>query len=373
MKLGIAGFGKMGQDIFNLLFDKLREDEFVVLEPINTEKHAAAVQKQLDRKHRRGLLTEQQLADRKQAVRFTADPEDLAGCSLVLEAITEDLAAKQALFAKLEQIVPADCLLLTNTSSLPVAEVFAPVQHTGRCTGLHFFYPVRQTGFVEVNLLPETSAQTADAAFRLVQRIGKEPLPLEGAYHMYLNQILSCAVAHGFVLLRQYGVSPAQLNKALSGLMPTAPVFEILDSVGLGLMGADPDRFRIPRNRELLIYGHSAMQELIAGGCPETPLAFLDYAAEHMPDTEADASGAAADMTALLLNEISRALADYQGDRTLFCRAIQETLGLAETPAALYAAYGPVQLSAVLQHFYEATGFASYQPAGQPAWEQTLR
>ena len=99
MKLGIAGFGKMGQDIFNLLFDKLREDRFVILEPYNTEKHAANLQKQLDRKHRRGLLTDQQLADRKQAVTFTADPGEFAGCDLVLEAIPESLAAKQALFA----------------------------------------------------------------------------------------------------------------------------------------------------------------------------------------------------------------------------------------------------------------------------------
>ncbi len=67
MKLGIAGFGKMGQDIFNLLFDKLREDRFVILEPYNTEKHAANLQKQLDRKHRRGQMTEQQLANRNQA------------------------------------------------------------------------------------------------------------------------------------------------------------------------------------------------------------------------------------------------------------------------------------------------------------------
>ena len=112
MKLGIAGFGKMGQDIFNLLFDKLRKDQFVILEPYNTEKHAANLQKQLDRKHRRGLLTEQQLADRKQAVTFTADPGEFSGCDLVLEAIPESLAAKQALFARLTQIVPADCLLL---------------------------------------------------------------------------------------------------------------------------------------------------------------------------------------------------------------------------------------------------------------------
>lgn len=369
MKLGIAGFGKMGQDIFNLLFDKFREDRFVILEPYNTEKHAANLQKQLDRKHRRGLLTEQQLADRKQAVTFTADPGEFAGCDLVLEAIPEALAAKQALFARLTQIVPADCLLLTNTSSLPVADIFAPVQDLSRCSGMHFFYPVRLTGFVELNLLPETSAKTAEAVAALVQRIGKEPLPLEGAYHMYLNQILSCAVAHGFVLLEQYGVSPAQLDKALSGLMPTAPVFEILDSVGVGLMGADPGRFRIPRNAGLLAYGHTAMKQLLDAGCSPAPLSFLDYAAAHMPDTSGDASRATADMTALLLNEMARALGEYNGDRALFARALQETLGLAQTPKELYQAYGAETLSAVLDRFYQTTGFASYQPAGAQVWD----
>ena len=250
-----------------------------------------------------------------------------------------------------------------------MADIFAPVQDLSRCTGMHFFYPVRLTGFVELNLLPETSAKTAEAVAALVQRIGKEPLPLEGAYHMYLNQILSCAAAHGFVLLEQYGVSPAQLDKALSGLMPTAPVFEILDSVGLGLMGADPGRFRIPRNAGLLAYGHTAMKQLLDAGCSPAPLSFLDYAAAHMPDTSGDASRATADMTALLLNEMAHALGAYNGDRALFARAMQETLGLAQTPKELYQAYGAETLSAVLDRFYQTTGFASYQPAGVQVWD----
>ena len=88
-----------------------------------------------------------------------------------------------------------------------------------------------------------------------------------------------------------------------------------------------------------------------------------------MPDTSGDASRATADMTALLLNEMARALGEYNGDRALFARAMQETLGLAQTPKELYQAYGAETLSAVLDRFYQTTGFASYQPAGAQVWD----
>lgn len=78
MKLGIAGFGKMGQDIFNLLFGKLREDRFVILEPYNTEKHAANLQKQLDRKHRRGLLRSSSLQTGNRLSPLRRIPETLS-------------------------------------------------------------------------------------------------------------------------------------------------------------------------------------------------------------------------------------------------------------------------------------------------------
>ena len=57
------------------------------------------------------------------------------------------------------------------------------------------------------------------------------------------------------------------------------------------------------------------------------------------------------------------------GDRALFARAMQETLGLAQTPKELYQAYGAETLSAVLDRFYQTTGFASYQPAGAQVWD----
>ncbi len=74
----------------------------------------------------------------------------LSGCQLVIEAIVEDLAAKKSLFAQLEQIVPADTILATNTSSLSVTAIAAGMQQPHRLAGFHFFNPVPLMKIVEV-------------------------------------------------------------------------------------------------------------------------------------------------------------------------------------------------------------------------------
>ena len=370
MKIGIVGYGKMGKDIFSLFFDKLPDAQFVVIDLFGAEENKEALLKTLGKSLKRKKLTEEQYEFKKESFLFTDDTSALSGCDVVIEAVFENMAAKKELFAKAAQAVSEDCLLLTNTSSLDIASVFSDIPHKERCFGLHFFYPVKLTGFVELNVLPDTAQSNMDKAAQLVKATGKKPIVFRGEYHIYLNQILACMVAHAIYLRESFGASAAETGKAVEELLSVAGPFDVLDSVGLGLMAGSPDNFRIERNRGLLGYGCEKMNGWLAEGCPKETLSFLDFMAEHESDTGADCSKAALYMAALILNETANAAIEYSGDRSVLLEAVQDTLGLAEPLSACIEKYGTDNIFAVLDELHSKTGFGSYAHTDKSLWDR---
>ena len=361
MKIGILGYGKMGKDIFTLLNDKLADAEFTVVDTVNAEAGQQAFQKTLSKSLRRGKITEQQFAQKQNATVFSSDIAVLHDCNLIIEAVFENLELKQQIFRNLDRLVSENCLLLTNTSSLDIAKIFETVSHPERCSGMHFFYPVKLSGFVELNVLPETSAETMQKIREVILSAGKKPVIFRGEYHIYLNQILACMISHGIYLCEYFDVSIPELENALSELFPVAGVFEILDSIGLGLMASSPEHFRIARNRQLLDYGCQKMNQWIAEGCPKETRTFLDFIGKHSAPTGNSCADAPLYMSALLLNEISASLAEYDDDKTVLLEAVQDTLGLEKEPSAYYEQYGREKLCSALNDLYTKKEFLSYQ------------
>ena len=373
MKIGIVGYGKMGRDIFALFFDKIKDAQFVVLDTFGIEENTAALIKTLDKQLKRKKLTEEQYEAKKASFLFTDKTEDMAGCDVVIEAVFENLGVKKELFARLAETVGKDCLLLTNTSSLGIADVFADIPGKERCFGMHFFYPVKLTGFVELNVLPENSQENIEKARALVTQSGKKAIVFSGKYHIYRNQILSCMVAHAIYLRESAGVSVNQIRRKLNGLYSVADAFEVLDSVGLGLMAGKPDSFRIERNKGLLEYSCGQMNKWLEEGCPKEPLSFLDFIEGRENDSEKELGDISLSMVSLILNELVNALADNEGcDAALFTEAVQDTLGLAETPSHYYKEYGADAIFAELERLSAVTGFGSYEHADKSVWERYL-
>ena len=371
MNIGLIGYGKMGRDIFALLFDKLADADITVLEIYGAEENTAAVIKTLDKGLRRKKLTQEQYDRKLGAFRFTDKAEDLKDCDLVIEAIFEDIGVKRSAFSRVADVVSDKCLLLTNTSSLSIPEIFENIPHKERCFGLHFFYPVKLSGFTELNILPENTAENIETARRLVSDCGKKPIVFTGKYHIYLNQILSCMVAHAIYLLDTLDVSVSELQAQFSELYPVADAFEVLDSIGLGLMSGDPDNFRISRNEGLLRYSCDKMNKWIAEGCPKEPGSFLGFIGERISDTGNNCDNAALSMTALILNETVNALEEStENSPELLCEAVQDTLGIAESPAHYYNKYGAEALFAELDRLSAVSGFGSYQHKEKAVWDK---
>jgi 3-hydroxybutyryl-CoA dehydrogenase len=102
------------------------------------------------------------------AIRPCATLQDLASCDVVIEAIVEEIAAKQSLFTALEGIVSERAILASNTSSLVVAEIAAKCEHPGRVAGLHFFNPVPLMKVVEIIAAVRTTPVTVEALRTIV-------------------------------------------------------------------------------------------------------------------------------------------------------------------------------------------------------------
>ncbi len=98
----------------------------------------------------RGKMTEAQAAAVTANIVATQDYAQLADCDWVIEAATENLALKRRIFAQVEGVVSAQCLITSNTSSLPAARIFAELQHPQRATVTHFFAPAWRNPVVEV-------------------------------------------------------------------------------------------------------------------------------------------------------------------------------------------------------------------------------
>ncbi|HUO78789.1 MAG TPA: 3-hydroxyacyl-CoA dehydrogenase NAD-binding domain-containing protein [Steroidobacteraceae bacterium] len=168
------------------------------------------------------------------AARLAADVEGrgATGADVVIEAIYENAAAKQALYGTLEPRLKAGALLATNTSSLMLETLAATLANPARLVGLHFFNPVAKMPLVEVIHAERTDPAAIKAALAFARRIDKLPLPCRSAPGFVVNRILFPYLTEA-MLAAQDGIALPVLDEAALGFgMPQGPI-ELADTVGL--------------------------------------------------------------------------------------------------------------------------------------------
>lgn len=168
------------------------------------------------------------------SARLVADVEGagVAKADLVIEAIFENADAKRALYAKLEETMKPDALLVTNTSSIPLTELRANLRKQSNFAGLHYFNPVALMPLVEIVkhdfMAPEMERRLA--AF--CRTIDKLPVPVAGTPGFLVNRILAPYMQEA-ILCYSEGIPGAVIDKAaLKFGMPMGPI-ELVDTVGL--------------------------------------------------------------------------------------------------------------------------------------------
>ena len=149
-QVAIIGAGAMGRGIAQIAAQAGSRVWLYDTQPEAVQKARDAVFEQWDKMQEKGRLTAEAVTSHKSRLLAASSLQDLAACNLVIEAIVERLDIKQKLFAELEGVVQADCVLVTNTSSLSVTAIAAALKRPAQFAGYHFFNPVPLMKVVEV-------------------------------------------------------------------------------------------------------------------------------------------------------------------------------------------------------------------------------
>ena len=168
------------------------------------------------------------------AARLRADVagSSVAEADVVIEAIFEDVAAKQALYATLEPRMKPGAVLATNTSSLTLEGLAAALANPARLVGLHFFNPVAKMPLVEVIHGTATEAAAVGAALAFARRLDKLPLPCRSAPGFVVNRILFPYMTEAMLVAGE-GLPYKLIDDVALGFgMPQGPI-ELADTVGL--------------------------------------------------------------------------------------------------------------------------------------------
>ena len=161
------------------------------------------------------------------------DLGELAPARCVIEAVAEDLAVKQALFADLEKVVTPDCVLATNTSSLSPTAIAAGLSYPGRLVGLHFFNPAPVMRLVEVVSGLATDPAVAAAVTTLAEDWGKQVVQASATPGFIVNRVARPFYAEALRLAEERAASPATIDAVLTqaGGFRMGP-FALMDLVG---------------------------------------------------------------------------------------------------------------------------------------------
>lgn len=168
--------------------------------------------------------------------RLIPDPQGTGAghADIVIEAIVEDLAAKQQLFRRLETLMRPDALLASNTSSLTLADLQKGMTYPERLVGIHFFNPVAMMPLVEVIEGKGVAPEAFKRACAFVKHIDKLPLPVKDAPGFLVNAVLA-PYLHEAMRCVDEGIAPEHIDAAMVSFgMPMGPI-ELIDTVGLDI------------------------------------------------------------------------------------------------------------------------------------------
>jgi 3-hydroxybutyryl-CoA dehydrogenase len=183
---------------------------------------------------------------------LTTDLADLAHCDVVIEAIVEELGAKQELFGELERICRIDAVLATNTSALSVTEIAAATSSPERVVGMHFFNPAPLMPLVEIVRAELTGDDAFESAYALGERLGKHPIRCHDTPGFVVNRVLIPLLNDCVRVLDEARVSPEDLDAGMKhgAGWPMGPC-TLLDLVGIDVhvhaSEALYDKLREPR------------------------------------------------------------------------------------------------------------------------------
>ncbi|WP_207895854.1 3-hydroxyacyl-CoA dehydrogenase NAD-binding domain-containing protein [Hymenobacter gummosus] len=231
--IGIIGSGAMGAGIAQVVAQAGHPVFLFDLNAAALQRATAGIQANLRKLAEKGKLSPEEAEAAIGRVRYCKDLQCFTSCGLVIEAIVEELGVKQAVFRDVEAVVPADCVLASNTSSLSIASIASACQRPERFIGIHFFNPAPLMQLVEVIPAVQTRAGLAAEIRALVQSWGKLPVICQDTPGFIVNRVARPYYGEAIRLLEEGVADAATIDWALTELagFRMGP-FALMDFIG---------------------------------------------------------------------------------------------------------------------------------------------
>ncbi|MEP6976677.1 MAG: 3-hydroxyacyl-CoA dehydrogenase NAD-binding domain-containing protein [Thermoleophilia bacterium] len=252
-RVGIVGAGLMATQLATLFLRRLEVP--IVLRDLDqptVDRAVESIRDELALQVSKGRYDDGKARFLASLVSGSTSYDVFGGCDLVLEAVFEELAVKQEVFAELERVVPAECVLATNTSSLSVTEMASGLEHPERVVGMHFFNPVALMPLVELVRAAKTDDVTLATAWDVSKKLRKRAVVVRDAPGFVVNRVLT-RMTRVLMDALERGNSVEETDEAIMRLgMPMAPSV-LLQMVGPRVANhvletmheAFPDRFAL--------------------------------------------------------------------------------------------------------------------------------
>ncbi|MFD5118630.1 3-hydroxyacyl-CoA dehydrogenase NAD-binding domain-containing protein [Streptomyces sp. NPDC058385] len=233
-KVAVLGAGMMGAGI---AYSCARAGIEVVLKDVTADAAARGKgysEKLCAKAVSRGRTTQEKADALLARITPTAEPQDLAGCDAVIEAVFEDPALKHKVFKEIQHVIEPDALLCSNTSTLPITLLAEGVERAEDFIGLHFFSPVDKMPLVEIIKGERSGDEALARAFDLVRQINKTPIVVNDSRGFFTSRVIGHFINEGVAMVAE-GIEPASVEQAAAQAGYPAKVLSLMDELTLTL------------------------------------------------------------------------------------------------------------------------------------------
>ncbi|MFB7265372.1 3-hydroxyacyl-CoA dehydrogenase NAD-binding domain-containing protein, partial [Streptomyces nojiriensis] len=281
--VGVAGSGTMASGIAQVFAQAGYSVVLAARSQEKAEAAKAAIGKSLGRAVSKGRLTEEGAAQTLDRITPAGSLDAFAEVDLAVEAVAEDLAVKQELFAALDKVCKPGAVLATTTSSLPVIAVARVTSRPQDVIGMHFFNPAPAMKLVEVVRTVLTADDVHATVREICLKVRKHPVDCGDRAGFIVNALLFPYLNNAIKMVEQHYADIDQIDAAmkLGGGYPMGP-FELLDVVGLDVSLAI-EKVLHKEFRDPGLAPSPLLEHLVAAGClgRKTGRGFREYAARR--------------------------------------------------------------------------------------------
>ncbi|MBC7297788.1 MAG: enoyl-CoA hydratase/isomerase family protein, partial [Demequina sp.] len=233
-KVGIIGAGMMGSA---LAYVSAKAGIEVVLKDVTLDaavRGKTYAEKLETRAVERGKKSPEAAAELLRRITPTDQPSDFTGVDFVIEAVFEDVAAKQAVFQEIQKYVDPEAVLGSNTSTLPISTLAEGVERADNFIGVHFFSPVDKMPLVEIITGASTSRETLARAFDFSRQIAKTPIVVNDSRGFFTSRVILTFLNEAVAAIGE-GVPAALIEQAGGQAGYPAPPLQLIDELTLTL------------------------------------------------------------------------------------------------------------------------------------------